>query len=228
MYHWNRCLSGFASRLSKGVTSSDADAMLATATLINGVAFALVDPQPQSHMWPLSSRSSDLSWLYVQRGIGTVYEALPLLKDDSALRRLFNDAFEADDVQKPAGANEGFAFQRLVDLCIMTESEQNPYHDTLQVLAPLLQLECSPDTILIHFGFIGSMSNEFIGLLRSRDHRALLIMSYWYANICSFDCWWVSRRPRLECTAICKYLDEHADQSIKDLLLLPAQASGYM
>ena len=53
-------------------------------------------------------------------------------------------------------------------------------------------------------------------------------MSYWYANIYLFDCWWVSLRPRLECVAICKYLDENANQSIRHMLFFPAQASGYL
>ena len=229
IYHWRRCLSGFASHLSKGVNSNDADAMLATATLINGVAFALVDPHPRSQVWPLTSRSCDLSWLYVQKGISTVYQALPFIRDDSALKRLFDDMSEDDDIQKPTSSdNVSHQFQRLADLCVTTDPEKNSYHDTLQILAPLLQLECSPDTILMHLGFIGSMSNDFIDLLRIRDHRALLIMSYWYANICSFDCWWVSLRPRLECVAICKYLDENANQSIRDMLFFPAQSSGYL
>ena len=189
IYHWRRYLSGFATHLSKGVNSNDADAMLATATLINGVAFALVDPHPRPQVLSLTSRSCDLSWLYVQKGISTVYQALPFIRCESALKRFFDDMGEDDDIQKPTSSDNVSQFQRLADLCVTTDLEKNLYHDTLQILATLLQLECFPDTILMHLGFIGSMSNDFIDLLRIRDHRALLIMSYWYANICSFDCW---------------------------------------
>ena len=178
IYHWRRYLSGFASHLSKGVNSNDADAMLATATLINGVAFALVDSHSRSQVWPLTFRSCDLSWLYVQKGISTVYQALSFIRDDSALNKFFDDMGEDDDIQKFTSFDNVSQFQRLVDLCVITDSEKILYYDMLQIFASLLQLKCFSDTILMHLGFKGSMSNDFIDLLRIRDHKALLINNY--------------------------------------------------
>ena len=224
--HWQRCLSDFASRLTKGFDGDDADAMLATATLINGVAFALVDHQVPSKVWPLASNSSDLEWLYRQKGITIVYAACPFVRPNSALKQLF-DVDPFDDLQDIAVADENILRDRLASACVTGDSEQNVYDNALQVLGPLLRLPCTSETILMHLGFIGLMNSEFIALLREKNHIALLILSYWYAGICSFDCWWVTLRPALECVAICKYLDQHATQIIRDLLFYPAEACGY-
>lgn len=223
--HWQRCLSGFASRLKKRFDGDDGDAMLATATLINGVAFALVDHEEPSKVWPLASSSSDLEWLYIQKGITIVYAACPFVRPESALKQLFDvDLF--DDLQDVADAGENILLDRLASACVTGDSEQKVYDDALNVLGPLLRLPCTSETILMHLGFIGEMNSEFTALLRERDHKALLILSYWYAGICSFDCWWVTLRPALEYVAICKYLDQHATQIIKDLLFYPAEACG--
>lgn len=227
IYHWQQTLAQFGQKVAPRINKNDADAMLATATLINGIAFAMVEATDPRQSWPLSSNANDLQWLSLQRGIELIFQATQPLHDESVLKDLFK---ELDEVELAVSCGLGGLPPSLTQLCqITTQStaENNRYYAALEVLAPLLQLECTAETLITHLGFIGSMRPEYVSLLRIKDHRALLILSYWYATICSFECWWTNPRSRMECTSICMYLENHADYSVRELLPFPAQACGY-
>lgn len=230
IYHWQQTLVKFGRKVTPRISNDDADAMLATATLVNGISFAMIEATDPLQSWPLSSKADDLQWLSLQGGIELIFRATQPLHDDSVLRELFSDIDEDAD----ATCNEDLGLDglapRLIQLCQITAqstAENNPYYAALQILAPLLRLTCTAETLLAHLSFIGSMQPEYISLLRVKDHRALLILSYWYATICPFKCWWTAPRSKTECTAICIYLEKYAKSSVRELLPIPAQACGY-
>ena len=229
IYHWQQTLRRFGERVASPISKNDADAMLATATLVNGIAFAMVEATDPNQCWPFSSETNDLQWLSLQGGIELIFQATYPLHEKSVLKALFGDL---DDIQPASNNSPGWEglpppFLQLCQITALSTAENNPYYGSLQVLAPLLKLECTAETVLIHLGFIGSVRTEYVSLLRAKDHRSLLILSYWYATICSFECWWTAPRSRMECTAICMYLETYADDCIRELLPFPAQACGY-
>ena len=229
IYHWQQTLAEFGRRIAPRIGKNDADAMLVTATLINGISFAMVEATDPRESWPFSPAGNSLQWLSLQGGISLNFEATQPLSDESALKLLFAELDEAHP-QMDHGPGMSELAPLLLELCDIgarSTAENNAYLRALQVLAPLLQLECNAETVITHLSFIGSMQPEYVALLRSKDHRALLIFSYWYATIYSFQCWWTAPRSRMGCTSICMYLEEHGDESIRELLPFPARACGY-
>lgn len=75
---------------------------------------------------------------------------------------------------------------------------------------------------------MGRLLPDFVNLLAAKEPRALLIMSYWLALMCtSVDEWWVGPRVTLECRAISMYLEACGDRRIIELLDFPARSCGY-
>jgi Fungal Zn(2)-Cys(6) binuclear cluster domain/Fungal specific transcription factor domain len=230
VYHWQQCLFQFSKHVAPSIRDEKADAMLITSTLINGLAFILVNASSVERCWPLSSSPEDLQWVSVQGGIDLIFRATYPLSDSSKIRELFSDVGQESLVIQPTPQEILRQVPRLAALCdIMpgSNSQTNIYFAPLQSLTPLMAIPCTPDTVLLHLGFITSLDARYLSLLREKDHRALLILSCWYGNICTYDCWWTSLRSRIECLAICTYLDRNADDSITSLLDFPAKACGY-
>jgi hypothetical protein len=76
--------------------------------------------------------------------------------------------------------------------------------------------------------FMGRLLPEFTNLLLQKDTKALVILSYWLAKMCSVKLWWIRSRVRLECMAICMYLENSDDSRILKLLESPAESCGYL
>ncbi|KAE8156869.1 hypothetical protein BDV40DRAFT_280026 [Aspergillus tamarii] len=119
----------------------------------------------------------------------------------------------------------------LADLCDITDTtteETNPFHWPLRMLCPLLRIprhKCGAPHIT---NFMGRLVPDFVNLLATKEPRTLLILSYWLALMCtSVDEGWVSPRVKLECQAICIYLEACGDGRIIELLDFPARACGY-
>lgn len=229
-YHWQQCLSLFAENLSSKFEGESADAMLITSTLINGLAFVMVDSTDTVNCWPLSSGNHDLQWLSVQPGINLIFQTTFPLHDSSKIKHIFgdmSDSYAMPEVQPIALMTHA---SKLCELCGITEnsnSSNNTYLEALQLVVPLMHIPCVSETIFAHLSFLGNISAKFISLLRKKDHIALLILSYWYAQICTCEAWWIALRSNLECAAICDYLQQNAKDEIVELLGLPAKACGF-
>ena len=242
--YWHRALKAFTKRLSQPIDRDHADAMLATATLINGIAFAMVGGADAEHCWPFAD--SDLQWLRLQRGIGIVMQNTQLVAESTIFRRLFDDAEQeqgnhseytspisapsADETVSDSADCPPLAIQ-LRTLCRVdqhTKPHENPYLIPLSILTPFLSHPCdSAEEVLFHLGFLGSVTEEYISLLLLKDHRALLLQACFYATICKAPCWWTAARSRTECQAIVMYLEKYAWKDIVELLPFAADLCGY-
>jgi hypothetical protein len=166
IYHWQQTLARFGQKVAPHIGKEDADSMLATATLVNGIAFAMVDGDDPCKSWPFSSKLNDLQWLSLQGGIELIFHATQPLPGESVLKDLFIE--QIDDDKSNKSLSLGRLPPRLIQLCQITAQstpEDNPYYDPLQLLAPLLQLECTNETLLTHLGFIGSTRPEYTSIL---------------------------------------------------------------
>lgn len=61
--HWQRGTTLFRSRLAQGSTEGDNEALLATASFINGLTFASMQSFDSEEAWPLKNPPDALMWL---------------------------------------------------------------------------------------------------------------------------------------------------------------------
>lgn len=227
-YHWQQCLIQYNQKVAPRIAREDAEAMLLTSTLINGIAFALVNDSQVEQCWPFTNRTDDLLWLQVQSGISLIFAATFPLDDASKIKHIFEGL---DDRELPVlSLHDLLAIApEVCERCCIdekTSSSENAYLEPFRLLVTLSQVPCNDDTIFYHLSFIASLSQAFRALLHGKDHNALLILSHWYANLCEYDCWWVSIRTRSECAAICKFLERYGKDVGLHLLEKPAKACG--
>lgn len=224
-------LSSYNARLAAPLTEDDADALLATATLVNAISFATVSTTDPSASWPMVTSPHDLQWLAIQQGPGLVMANSGRWMAQSLFASSFPD-FERDS--EPPNPNAGYihptriptAMFVVCGITLGTIADDNPYLNCLELLEPLLSLTPSTANMAKFLPFIGSIRPAFLDLLKQRDHSALLILSWWYALLCPLEQWWLCTRSRTECAAICMYLHQCASATVKELLAFPATACG--
>ena len=209
-FHLSRSASLLGQKLSSTIKNEDRDALWATAVYLCAMAIFNVNTSDPEEAWPLRlSHPMDFEWLNMQAGLKVIWNLAQVNRGDGMLATNEN-GLEANCVY-PDPPKSGIAEvpQVLVDLCNLTqESEfsQSPYKVAIQHLSVLLPIEGSPHNILSFMVFAGGMTKEFRELLHEKDHRALLILAVWYSKL-FHSAWWMSPRARIECQAICRYLD---------------------
>lgn len=182
--------------------------------------------------WVLSDDPSAMNWLSVQGGLRCLLEFLHPWLSDSVWSDSFkrSSTYEFYDDHRMGREDLDPTLATLCDIDDTTTEETNPFHWPLRMLSPLLriprdQLEESRIT-----NFMGRLPPDYLNLLASKEPRALLLLAYWLALMCSsVHEWWVYARVRSECLAICMYLERCGDERIVDFNLLefPAAACGY-
>lgn len=197
--------------------------------LLSIMSFKTEEASP-SKSWVFSNRPDALSWLTIQSGLKILIAQLQPCLPRSMWLPVFLDADDeifiyTDETPGPVGLPE--AFVELCDIDEETTIDTNPYHLALRKLAPLLELKPSLATFVKLIAFMGRIAPAFTRLLLAKDARALLIISYWFALMCSVDLWWVHGRVQSECVAICMVLEGHPDNRIRQLLRYPASVCGY-
>lgn len=203
--------------------------VLSTCMLLAIMSFTNEDPEP-SKSWVFSNRPEALNWLTIQTGLKSLLIQVEPYLQNSMWLPVFLDADDevgtfANDQPGPAGLPK--AFVELCEIGDATTVHNNTYHLPLCCLAPLLQIEPGLAAFVKLITFMGRLTPAFKQLLLDKDARALLILSYWFALMCRVDLWWIHRRVKSECIAICMVLQGHPDHRIRHLLQFPAQACGY-
>jgi hypothetical protein len=234
-HHWSRAVYLFNEKLNTSIAEEDCDAVFATGTLLNGISFAWTQTSEPRSSWPMVSPAETdcLQWLCIQRGFKLLIPIARPFRQGSLFYAHSHDSMvdHTDTLSNTRAGNDDFPLQ-FVELCSISPSstvDSNPYYAPLRLLAPLLKISCTRENMMKHLNFTASIPPEFLQLLRRRDERALLILSYWYGLILqASDAWWLLRRARLECMAICMYLDENSnDERLRELLRFPAEKCGY-
>lgn len=229
-------LSQYSARLSFGITAEDADALLATSTLINGFYFASVRTADPSKSWPLVSSPTDLQWIGAQQGPRLIMAGAAQWLSQGVFASAFSD-FDPD-ISSPRTLSEDEACidARFRDLCAFCDAgpdsngnNDQHYRPYLVLLATFLHVVPCTSTMARYLPFISSLEVDFIDRLRVKDTRALLILAWWYALICPLPQWWLAVRARTECVAICMFLElTEASPDLQELLDFPARRCGYI
>ncbi|KAF7194511.1 Sterol uptake control protein 2 [Pseudocercospora fuligena] len=229
LLHLSSALEDFQHAISQPISLDDSDALILTALMISIQYFASWDDSPPEESWVFSTDPQRLSWFSVQQGQSAILAQVRPNHCRSGF--LSNFTVQAKDLH---GRNRRLP-QELFDICEVTDPRgprgvhPNPYHDIVHALALLMPLEPGINSLMKYMHFCARVHARFVGLVEKNEHRALLILAYWFALLCNVgDVWWCQQRAWRDCTAICMFLDLHGSDEIRQLLDFPAEACGYM
>ncbi|TGO25785.1 hypothetical protein BPAE_0072g00050 [Botrytis paeoniae] len=231
-YHLSRAASLFNQKLCAPIANNDKDALWATAALLGIVAMSSIEASSSYEAWPLtSSTDTDLDWLRMSESKTVIFELTNPMRKDSIFHVLsidYNNAHYKRDGNLDLSSLPTH-FVELFDLDEYSTVVNHPYYLTLISLQRIINIECNRSAMLSFLGFLTSMSPQYKILLKMKDPKALLLLSYWYAKVWRMV-WWVERRAILECQAICIYLDRYHgdDLLIQELLLFPKRECGLL
>jgi hypothetical protein len=229
-YHWHNAIRLYKKELAAPIGPHNMDPLMSTCLMLSALAFSAEEYRPAGS-WVFSSDPTALNWLTLQCGLRCILAYTgPYLKQSI----WYNAFMESDDehhtLDNHTPGREGL-HPELADLCEIDEStteENNPYHWPLRMLSPLLKLDSSRENFDKFTTFTGRLLPEFINLLLQKDHKALVILSYWLGKMCVLKHQWFHSRFSSECVAICMYLEDSDDSRILKLLEFPAECCGYL
>ncbi|KAK2766659.1 hypothetical protein FQN54_005971 [Arachnomyces sp. PD_36] len=230
-YHWQQCLLLYKKELKSGISAKNMDGLISTCILLSALMFATEDTDPKES-WVFSSDPQALNWLAIQSGLRGLLEATGVgLHCQSMWWPVFMESRDEKgtfDDHRPGPVDINPGFVELCEIGPTTTEHTNPYHWPLRMLSPMMALQPGDGSIPKIITFMGRLLPDFMALLRKKDPRALLILSYWLALLCNTSHIWVASRGLKECRAICMYLEDSEDPRIVKLLELPANACGYL
>ncbi|CZT18274.1 uncharacterized protein RCC_04119 [Ramularia collo-cygni] len=228
-FHGYHAAALFSQVLSESSHSNDVkDALWGTSALLGAGSFAAFEGISAAEAWPLKPPSvSDLDWLKMSEGKNAVWRLANPTRDDSQ----FRDVIEAElrkqnsiPLQCVGPAVDGF---RAHCAHLMEAGEDSPYFQAASILERLAPMQCSHETAIWFLSFVGHMDPAYMQLVAAKDSTALVLLAWWFAKLLEYNVWWVSRRCRFECQAICVFLNEKLPQEdvIRDLLEFPRSVS---
>ncbi|GIZ38246.1 hypothetical protein CKM354_000166700 [Cercospora kikuchii] len=227
-YNLSRALQEFQKAIEKPIAKEDSDPLVMTSMMINILYFFCDQRTGEYESWLCSKDPQRLSWLCVQQGMGAILSQTRPYHCRSGLLSFFAVA------PKPVTRGRQLP-EQFWDICNVTDPigprgvHTNPYHDILHCLALLMPLEPGLNSLIKYMHLCARIYPAFIALVEENDHKALLILGYWFALLTSVgDLWWCTLRAKRDCLAICTYLDLLGDETIRSLLHFPASACGYI
>lgn len=195
------------------MAEKDYDALWSAAALLSIISISSIDATNAEEAWPLKPPDkTDLDWLRLAEGKMSVWELTNPLRPNSIVSEL-REEMEHNKLLVPvktATIEEiPKAFLQLYNITPELTPDNNPYLVTVRKLSLLLPLVCDQSLMLQFLSFIGHFQPRFRQLLDQKDPKALLLMVYWYAKVCTSPHWWLVRRATLEGQAICIFLGRY-------------------
>lgn len=199
--------------------------------MLGCISFASIEASIPEESWPLTPPDpSDLEWIKMSEKKAAVWEIAKPYRPDSVFYALV-DEYEKSffNTTYPEVGIDGApaVFVKLCDLNDFSTSENNPYFCAVHHLSQLLKLSCERSSMGRFLSFIAHMKPTFKLLLEERDPRALVILAYWHMKVAD-AVWFLDRRTKMECRAICIYLERYhwLDKDIMKMIQAPKKWSG--
>ena len=207
------------------------DGLLMTCHILGALAFYTQNKAITSSMI-LSADPNSANWLFVLSGfkVFTRDERFYPYINSSIYRPFIQDLSSNDEnlsTLSPSKRSE--LYRKFANLCEIVEHstvENNPYLAALHVVIDIVHLQPNTATYFSILSFPARMTEDYTRLVRTKDPRALLLLSYWLAKMCGMEYWWCQLRAKVECQAICTYLQKWPDQMVQDLLKFPKRAAS--
>ncbi|OJD15682.1 hypothetical protein AJ78_04100 [Emergomyces pasteurianus Ep9510] len=229
-HHWERAVALFQHETTLPVSQHNMNAVISTCMMLSILAFTC-DDTTTSSSWIFSGNRQATNWLYVQGGLPTILSKYQGRANNNIWAPVINDADDHHGTfsdEKPGADGISSVFVELCEIDENSNEQNHPYHPPLRALANLQKIKPSSLTFTKLVTFVGKVKSGYRDLLQRKDPRALLILSYWFAMMCSVDQWWIQTRVRFECASICRFLEHTSDDRIQQLLQVPARACGYL
>ncbi|KAI9158986.1 Sterol regulatory element-binding protein [Paramyrothecium foliicola] len=232
-FHWYHATALFARLLARphdSLTPAQRDALWAASTLLGAAAFAHLETTDPRRAWPLKEGDDpmDLDWLKLSEGKKAVLAVVDPSRPESLFNCIWQDAIAHalpdPDTPIPSEALPS-SFYPLLGLSATSTSASNPYHGHASILAQLLPLELHENNLISFITFVGQPDPRYRHLLQAKDHRALLLLAWWYAKIAGCGWWWMQTRAVVDGAALCVYLARNSDDPrVLQLLAFPRAA----
>ncbi|KAJ5391688.1 hypothetical protein N7509_007178 [Penicillium cosmopolitanum] len=229
-YHWSRGAALLNEKIASPIRPQDRDALWASAAMLGIANVTSLEASTPTEAWPMKPDDlSDLTWLHLTRGKMALWEATDPLRPDSIFH-FMKDEYVTISTE-PCLLEAQSMLPGFVELCRLDEPlacDRNPYYSAVSILSQVLPIKCTRATMKNYLVFLSFMKVPFRNLLHQKDPRALLVMAHWYGAMWE-SLWWIERRARLECQAICLYLERcHGNErDIQNMLLLPRIQCGF-
>lgn len=211
-FHLGQAAKLFHEELSKPIEANRRDALWATAALLGAIAWSTIEASSPEEAWPLAhAEPNDLEWIKMSENKAAIWEIAQPMRVDSIFHELAGEYQKGfNHHAKPQPGIEGIPtdFVKLFELDEMATPENNVYHAAVRSLTKLLPLPCEREAMGPFIAWIAHFRPEFKALLESKDARALLLLAYWYMKVADVV-WSLDRRSKLECQAICIYLERY-------------------
>ncbi|KAF5720916.1 putative C6 finger domain-containing protein [Fusarium globosum] len=225
-YHWSQSTALFNKKLRQPVKTQDKDPIWGTAAALAVLTFSSPDAYRTEDSWPLKTGDDDLDWVSMISGKMSLWNMVDPLRNDSLFRVM---AVTIAQMQAPLPeiGIRGIP-EQLVSVCRLNETStpENPYFYAAHAVSRILYLPDSQVTTGQTQLFTHRIDGAFKELLLARDPVALLLLYIWYRKA-GRSIWWVELRARVECPAICLYLQRyHADEVAVHALLQSAITIG--
>jgi hypothetical protein len=213
-------------------TVSKVDALIPATLLVSAIMF-FTSHGAAASSFVFSDDPHAADWLSNVCGLGTLLsrEAAKPARAQSSWMLLFhpgNHACLLDLSEPDSGLTLPAAFVQLCHIDQESTPETNPYVSALRLLVRMMRETANQETFSKLMQFPCRLSAAFRVLLKEKDPVALLMLAYWFAKIGEIDFWWLGTRAQNECFAICSYLDGWPDERVRELLVWPMRACGYV
>ncbi|KAF5582980.1 c6 finger [Fusarium pseudoanthophilum] len=218
-FHWSQSTALFNKKLREPVKTKDKDPIWGTAAALAVLTFSLPDAYRPEDSWPLKTGVDDLGWVSMISGKMSLWNMVDPLRNDS-LFRVMAVTIAQMQAPLPEVGIEGIP-EELAAVCRLNETStsENPYFYAAHAVSRIL---CLPDNEVTTGQtqlFTHKIDGAFKELLLARDPIALSLLYIWYRKA-GRSIWWVELRARVECPAICMYLQRfHADEVAVHALL---------
>ena len=211
LQHWNTATKLFNTVLSNPIRPAARDAIWATGALIGATVFAYVESPDPFASWPLKpSDPNDLDWLKLSEGKKAIWKVADPLRPDSIFHSMSKE-YSFSDMPQWIEANDlsSLPTELLGIFDITPESTvlSNVYHLPVLILARLHDMMPTHDNVLNFLYFMGYMTATFRDLLEAKDHRALLLLGWWFKKLQDGELWWLTSRSRIEGEALRIWLE---------------------
>lgn len=161
-----------------------------------------------------------------------VFQLTNPLRGESSFRGVSEHFFAAQ--RAVSGPRRGLAgipacFVQFLGLKEEDNEDSNPYFRPMHILARLLPLNCDRNSFVTFLVFAMQLKKAFKALLMQKDTRALVVLAWWYGKVCEGG-WWIERRARVECGAICIFLEGRCrgDKILERMLRWPRERCGVL
>jgi hypothetical protein len=231
--HYERSLTLYSAQLRTSVGPQNCDSIIGCGHLQTMLAFRNICPGERT--WD----GGKFTWLRAMRAIPILWTTNNLHTHlgqslwldvcfESSLFPTVQPCGHAESDVDVENSRTGSMCRDLQLFCRSYGDQENCYQEQLSRLCILMQTNISRTHIGWFVGFVGTLSDMFLGKLQEDEPLALLIMVYWCTLFSQIDQWWIGDSVKVEARRLCGMLDGLQNRSLNRLLQFPASRCDYV